>query len=284
VFNREFEVLYEAYREGRENPLEPLPVQYADFALWQRRWLEGGALEKGLEYWKGQLAGVERLELPADRARPLVPTYVGGAYQVVLTEEQAAGVKRVSQENQVTLYMTLLAGLGVLLGRYSGQEDIVVGSPIANRQDAQLEGLIGFFLNTLVLRMRVSREKSFRELLEEVRGTTLEAYRYQDIPFERLVEMLAPERSLNGTPLCQVVLTMHNTPWVAQRLGELALENVTDDEFQVRFDLTVHAWEAGGKVGFSWLYNKDVFAGRRIEQMARHYVRVLETIITNAAD
>jgi amino acid adenylation domain-containing protein len=285
VFNREFEVLYEAYREGRENPLEPLPVQYADFAVWQRKWLEGGALEEGLEYWKGQLAGIEeRLELPADRVRPAQPTYAGGAYRVVLTEEQAAGVKRICQENQVTLYMLLLAGLGVLLARYSGQEDIVVGSPIANRQDAQLEGLIGFFLNTLVLRMRVSGEKSFRELLEEVRRTTLEAYRYQDVPFERLVEMLAPERSLNGTPLCQVVLTMHNTPWVAQRLGELALESVTDDEFQVRFDLTVHAWEADGKVGFSWLYNKDVFAGRRIEQMARHYVRVLETIITNAAD
>jgi hypothetical protein len=282
VFNREFEVLYEAYREGRENPLEPLPVQYADFALWQRRWLEGGALEEGLEYWKGQLAGVERLELPTDRARPAQPTYAGGAYQVVLTKEQTAGVKRVSQENQVTLYMTLLAGLGVLLARYSGQEDIVVGSPIANRQDAELEGLIGFFLNTLVLRMRVSGAKSFRELLEEVRRTTLEAYRYQDVPFERLVEMLAPERSLNGTPLCQVVLTMHNTPRVAPRLGELVLENVTGDEYQVRFDLTVHVWEANEKVGFSWLYNKDVFAGWRIEQMAQHYVRVLEAVIENA--
>src|SRR6266849_5275516 len=164
VFNREFMMLYEAYREGRENPLKPLAVQYADFALWQRNWLEGGALEQGLAYWKEQLAGIpERLELPTDRPRPAMQTFVAELCHVGLSKELTAGLKRVSQENQATLYMTLLSGLAVLLSRYSGQDDIVVGSPIANRQDAQLEEMIGFFVNTLVMRVRVQPRESFRE-------------------------------------------------------------------------------------------------------------------------
>ena len=198
VFNREFMVLYEAFREGRESPLKELGVQYADFAMWQREWLEGGALDEGLKYWKEKLEGIpEELELPRDHARPAVQTFGAEVCQVSLTKELTAGLKRISRESQATLYMTMLAGFAVLLSRYSGQEDIVVGSPIANRQEAQLEEMIGFFVNTLVMRVKVEREKSFRELLGEVRRTALEAYRYQDVPFERLVEELAPERSLN---------------------------------------------------------------------------------------
>ena len=213
VFNRELTILYEAYREGRENPLKALAVQYADFAMWQRSWLEGGALDEGLKYWKEQLAGIpERLELPTDRARPAVQTFGAEVWQGGCRAELVAGLKRVSRESQATLYMTLLAAFGVLLSRYSGQDDIVVGSPIANRQEAQLEEMIGFFVNTLVMRVRVKGEMSFRELLGEVRGTALEAYRYQDVPFERLVEELSPQRSLNTTPVFQVVFALQNAP------------------------------------------------------------------------
>jgi acyl carrier protein len=191
VFNHELMVLYEAFGEGRENPLRPLSVQYADFALWQRRWLDGGALDRGLSYWKQQLAGIPaRLELPADRPRPAMQTFVGEACSMTLSAVQVAGLKRLSQDHQSTLYMTLLAVFGMLLSRYSGQDDIVVGSPIANRQEEQLEALIGFFVNSLVMRVRLQGEMSFRELLSGVRQTALAAYEHQDVPFERLVEEL----------------------------------------------------------------------------------------------
>jgi len=284
LFNREFTVLYEAYRERRENPLQPLAVQYADFALWQRSWLEGGALEQGLEYWKEQLVGIpERLELPTDRPRPVMQTFVADVCHVSLPKELATALKQLSQTNRATLYMTLLAGFEVLLSRYSGQDDIVVGSPIANRQEAQLEEMIGFFVNTLVMRVRVKAEMSFRELLEEVRGTALEAYQYQDVPFERLVEELSPERSLNRTPVFQVTFALQNAPWEPQRLKGLEAEPVRGDEFRVRYDLEVHAWEEEGEIKFSWLYNRDLFDRWRIEQMAGHYVRVLE-VVTEDAD
>src|SRR5262249_26580477 len=219
VFNHEFSVLYEAYREGRENPLRPLGVQYADFAMWQRGWLDEERLGGGIDYWKRQLAGIPvRLELPTDRPRPSVQTFGAEACYVRLTGEQAAGLKRRSQENYTTLYMTLLAGFGVLMSRYSGQDDIVVGTPIANRQEAQLEEMIGFFVNTLVMRVRVEREMSFSELLEEVRRAALEAYQHQDVPFERLVEELSPPRSLNTPPLFQVLFVLQNAPQVEQRM------------------------------------------------------------------
>ena len=242
IFNREFAVLYEAYREGREDPLKPLAVQYADFALWQRSWLEGGALDEGLGYWKKQLAGMpEQLELPTDRPRPAVRTFEAEACQQVVSAAQVAGLKRLSEEHQATLYMTLLAAFGVLLSRYSGQDDIVVGSPIANRQEVQLEEMIGFFVNTLVMRMRVKGEMSFGELMGEVRKTALEAYQHQEIPFERLVEELSPERSLNRTPVFQVSFALQNAPWVPAHLKGLEVEPVRGGELRVRFDLEVHA-------------------------------------------
>jgi amino acid adenylation domain-containing protein/non-ribosomal peptide synthase protein (TIGR01720 family) len=282
IFNRELEALYEAYQEGRENPLKPLEVQYADFALWQRKWLEEGALDEGLKYWKEQLAGMsESLELPTDRVRPPVQTFVADVHRVKLSAEQTARLKLLSQQNQVTLYMTLLAAFAVLLSRYSGQDDIVVGSAIANRQDAQLEELIGFFVNTLAMRVRVKARMSFRELLKEVQATTLEAYQYQDAPFERLVEELSPKRSLDRTPVFQVTFTLQNAPWVPQRMKALEIEVIRSDEVRVRFDLEAHAWERDGKIEFSWGYKRELFDRWRIEQMARHYVRVLEAAVAN---
>jgi len=174
--------------------------------------------------------------------------------------------------------MTLLAGFGVLMSRYSGQDDIVVGTPIANRQEARLEEMIGFFINTLVMRVRVEREKSFTELLGEVRRMALEAYQHQDVPFERLVEELSPPRSLNTTPLLQVLFALQNAPRVERRMEGMEIEPVGGDDLRVRFDLEMHAWESGDEVWFYLVYNRDLFDRWRMEQMGRHYLRALEAV------
>jgi amino acid adenylation domain-containing protein len=277
VFNRELMELYAAYQESRENPLEPLEVQYADFALWQRSWLEGGVLEEGLNYWKKQLNGIpEQLELPADRARPLLQTFGAEVCQVRMPAKQAEALLQMSRQNECTLYMSLLAAFAVLLSRYSGQDDIVLGSPIANRQDAKLEKLIGFFVNTLVMRVGINEERSFRELLREVRRTALEAYRYQDVPFERIVEELNVERSLNRTPVFQVMFALQNVRWESQQLQQIEVQLEGSAEPRARFDLAVHAYEHDGALAFLWVYKSDLFDRWRMEQMARHYLRVLE--------
>ena len=279
VFNREFMVLYEAFRAGREDPLPPLAVQYADFALWQRRWLEAGALTAGLRYWREQLAGMpDRLALPTDRPRPVRQTFEAEVCQVVVSAAETAAIKQLGQTQQATLYMTLLAAFGVLLARHTGQDDIVVGSPIANRQDAQLEGLIGFFVNSLVLRLRVRPAQRFTDVLAEVRQTALEAYRYQDVPFERLVEELRPPRSLNTSPIFQVTFALQNAPMGTPQFTGLAVEPLPDAELRVRFDLEVHAAEHDGQLVVTWVYNRALFDRWRIEQMARHYAQVLRAV------
>jgi amino acid adenylation domain-containing protein len=283
VFNRELMKLYAAHVGGLEEGLGELAVQYADYALWQREWLEGGELEEGLRYWKRQLAGIpERLELPADRARPAVQTFAGDACRVSLSEQLTKGLKRVSQENRATLYMTLLAGFAVLLSRYSGQEEVVVGTPIANRQDQQLEGLIGLFVNTLVMRIGVKPGMSLRELLGEVRRMALEAYQHQEIPFEKLVEELSPQRSLNTSPIFQVLFVLQNAPWELQRFEGVDVSPMRADEMKVSFDLELYAWESEGKIHFYWLYNRELFDRWRMEQMAGHYVRVVEAMVGDA--
>ena len=280
VFNREFMVLYEAFRAGREDPLPPLAVQYADFALWQRRWLEAGALTAGLRYWREQLAGMpDRLALPTDRPRPVRQTFEAEVCQVVVSAAETAAIKQLGQTQQATLYMTLLAAFGVLLARHTGQDDIVVGSPIANRQDAQLEGLIGFFVNSLVLRLRVRPAQRFTDVLAEVRQTALEAYRYQDVPFERLVEELQPQRSVNAMPVFQVMFAQQNAPAVAQQLGGLEVERIHGHELRGRFDLEVHSFERDGRIRLLWVYNQSVFDEWRIDQMARHFVQVLRAVV-----
>ena len=282
VFNRELVGLYEAFRTGRENPLPELAVQYADFTLWQREWMQEEWLKGELGYWRQQLAGIpERLELCTDHPRPAVQTFKAELCHVKLNTETAGKLKQLSQSQQATLYMTLLAAFGVLLARYSGQEDIVVGSPIANRQEAELEELIGFFVNSLVLRMGVKAGISFQELLGEVRRTALEAYQHQDVPFERLVEELSPQRSLNTTPLFQVVFAYQNAPWLPQAGQGLRLEPVLGEELRVRFDLEVHAQEQAGEIETDWVYNKDLFDRWRIQQMAGHFIRVLELVVEN---
>ena len=188
------------FAAGRTRPLKALPVQYADYALWQRERLEGEELERQLAYWKSQLADAPALALPTDLARPLQPSFAGGRHSLVLAPEITARLKELSRQENATLFMTLLAAFQLLLCRYSGQEDISVGIPAANRNHVELEELIGFFLDTLVLRTDLSGAPSFRELLRRVQKVTLEAYAHADVPFEKLVQELQPERSLNQTP------------------------------------------------------------------------------------
>jgi pristinamycin I synthase 3 and 4 len=280
VFNREFMLLYEAFQQGRENPLPPLSLQYADFALWQRKWLNEEALARDVEYWRKQLAGIpEQLQLPRDRPRQAMQTYKADYCSATISASQAAALKQLSQRHQSTLYMTLLSAFAVLLGRYSGQDDIVVGSPIANRREARLEDLVGFFVNSLVMRTRLDSRQSFTGLVAQVRKTALEAYQHQDVPFERLVEALSPERSLNKTPIFQVVFALQNAPMGSQQLSGLEVERIAGDELLVRFDLELHVFELENEIGFYWLYNQGLFDHSRMEQMARHYVKLLHEIV-----
>jgi amino acid adenylation domain-containing protein len=273
VFMREFRDLYEAYSQGRENPLPDLPLQFADFALWQMHEASEGLLDEDLQFWKTHLAEIpDELEIPRDRPRPPVQTYAADACGITLPAEKVAALKRCGRS---TLYMTLLTAFAVQMHRYSGQNDIVVGSPVANRQDELLEGLIGFFANMLVMRVGVNPNASFSELLEEVRDLALETYRHQHIPFERLVEVLPLRRSLNRTPIFQVVFALQNASSETQGLKGLEVEEIGTETWSVRFDLEVHAIERSGKLEIVWIYNRDLFDRWRIEQMARHYEQLL---------
>ena len=282
VFNNEFMQFYEAFHKGEANPLQPLALQYADYAIWQRRLLTEEKVANDLQYWKNQLAGIpEQLELPKDRLRQARRTYGADVCSITVPAEILAALKRVGHAYDATLYMALLSTFALLLQRYSGQDDIVVGSPIANRQDSQLEQLIGFFVNSLIMRVRVNAGQSLPELLAAVRGTALEAYQHQDLPFERLVEELSPERRLNAAPIFQVVFALQNAGMAAEEFRNLHVEAVAADEPRVRIDLEVHAVEHNGVLDFHWLYSRDLFDRWRMEQMAAHYLRLLEAVVGN---
>jgi hypothetical protein len=279
---REVAALYKAYQEGQESPLEELAVQYADYAVWQREWLAGEVLEGQLEYWRRQLAGAPAvLELPADRPRPRVQSYRGATSEFRLNEELTAGLKELSRRSGVTLFMTLLAGFEVLLWRLSGQEDICVGTAIANRTRRETEGVIGFFVNTLVLRAELSGELSFRELLGRVREVCLGAYGHQEVPFERLVEELRPERSLSHSPLFQVAFGLDNAPREELELPGLKLSAMALEDEVVRFDLTLWVSEGAGGLSGHWTYRTELFDAQRIEQMSRQWERLLENMVAN---
>jgi hypothetical protein len=222
---REVSRLYEAYRSGLESPLPALPIQYADYAAWQREWLNGEVGERELSYWREQLEGAPAvLELPTDKVRPTEQRHGGAHHSFSLPVELTRQLRELSRSESASLFMTLLAGWQLLLGRYSGQDDVVVGTPIANRHRAEVEPLIGFFVNTLALRTRLEEGLSFRALLRQVKETALEAYAHQDVPFEKLVEELQPERSLSHTPLFQVFFALQNAPVGELKLPGLALQ------------------------------------------------------------
>jgi hypothetical protein len=204
ILFRELTTLYEAFSRNQTSPLADLPVQYADFALWQRQWLQGEVLETQLSYWKKQLSRTPILELPTDRPRFAVQTFRGARQSFIVPKALSVEIKALSRRNRVTLFMTLVAAFQTLLSRYAGQEDIPIGAPIANRSRVEIEGLIGFFANTLVLRTDLSGNPTFQELLSRVREVALGAYANQDLPFERLIEELNPDRDLSRNPLLQI--------------------------------------------------------------------------------
>ena len=282
VFVCELAALYKAYTQGKPSPLTPLPIQYADFALWQRQWLQGEVLQSQLNYWQQQLANTPALlSLPTDRPRPAVQTFVGAHLEFALSETLTAKLTQLSQQQGVTLFMTLLSAFDTLLYRYTGQEDILVGSPIANRNRSEIEGLIGFFVNTLVMRTDLSGNPSFSELLLRVREMALFAYAHQDLPFETLVEVLQPQRNLSHTPLFQVMFALQNAPLNRVELTGLTLSDLPIESATAKFDLTLAMGNtATGLVGV-WEYNTDLFDASTLSRLAGHFVTLLESIVAN---
>jgi len=279
---KEVATLYEAYRRGQESPLAELEVQYGDYAAWQQEWLQGEELEEQLRYWRRQLGGVlPVLELPADRLRPAVQSYRGRQRVFRLPDELGAGVKALSRREGVTLFMTLLAGYQVLLNRYTGADDLLIGTAVAGRTQKQTEPLLGCFVNTLVLRTDVSGNPRFRQLLRRVREVTLSAYAHQETPFEKVVEALQPERSLGQTPLFQVAFGVQNTPPLALELAGLQLRTIAAPQELGRFELTVWVVETGAGLQVRWSYNTDLFEESRIEQMQHHYEMLLHSIVAD---
>ncbi|NBD14538.1 non-ribosomal peptide synthetase, partial [Corallococcus silvisoli] len=279
VLVRELVGLYEAFSAGHPPSLAPLPIQYADFSAWQRQWLQGEALETQLGYWKHQLAGApSALELLTDHPRPALQSYAGASLAVHLPRTLADSLKALAGREGATPFMVLLAAFQVLLSRYSGQDDISVGSPIAGRTQAETEGLIGFFVNTLVLRTRMTAETSFRELLAQVRGTTLAAYEHQHLPFEKLVEAVQPVRDPSRSPLFQVMFVLQNAPTEALRVPGLTFQQAAAEAHSAKFDLTLTLQDSPeGFVG--WLeYNTALFERDTVARMAGHLRTLLEAV------
>ncbi|MEH2375500.1 amino acid adenylation domain-containing protein [Nostoc sp.] len=281
VVNSELSAHYRAIVTGSSVVL-PLPVQYADFTLWQRQWLTNEVLERQLSYWKQQLAGaLPLLEVPTDRLRPAIQTFRGATEQFKLDSKLTSALRQLSQESGSTLFMTLLAGFVVLMSRYSGQTDLLVGSPIANRNRKEIEGLIGFFVNILALRFDLSKEPTFADLLTQVRQVTQNAYDHQDLPFEMLVEKLQLERNLAHNPLVQVIFALQNAPTSPWDLPGLKVEEMPWELDAVRFDLEVHFWETPeGLEGFC-CYSTDLFDGTTIARMMKHFQNLLVAIALN---
>lgn len=280
VLFRELAALYMARLTGQPANLPELPVQYPDFAIWQRGWLKGDLLQEQLQYWKRQLEGAPGLlQLPTDRPRPAVQIFRGGMHLFSLPAALLDKVKALTEATQSTLFMALLSAFKLLLYRYTGQEDLVVGTPIANRTRPELENLVGFFVNTLVLRTRVHGGFSFRQLLGRVREVTLGAYSYQDIPFEKLVEELQPERSLSYNPLFQVMFAMQNMGKVVQASVEQNTGGAAIGTGVAKFDLTSFMLETTQGIQAGFEYNSDLFDGVTVARLARHYETLLHAAI-----
>ncbi|HEV2727753.1 MAG TPA: condensation domain-containing protein, partial [Solirubrobacterales bacterium] len=269
--------LYAAYARGEASPLEELPIQYADFAVWQRERMSGEALERELAYWRAQLGGeLPVLELPTDRPRPPVQSYKGAVAPFRLSEEVAAGLRAMSRERGCTLFMTLLAGFQALLHRYTGQTDIVVGSPVAGRNRAEVEPLIGFFVNTLALRADLSGGPSFGELMRRVREVSLGAYAHQEVPFERVVEALGVGRELSRSAVFQAAFTMQGeAAEAALSLPGLTLSRVATETVTAKFDLTLFVEDAGNHLRGYLEYNTELYEAATARRLSAHLASLL---------
>ena len=273
ILGRELQALYPAFATGQPSPLAPLAIQYGDFAVWQRRRLQGQALDEQLTYWKERLTDAPTLEMPTDRPRPPTASFRGAAHSVIYPSSLLSAVRGLGHEEGATLFMTLLAGFQLLLARYSGQDDVVVGVPVANRDRVELESVIGFFVNTLAMRTRLTDRMTVRELLRQVRTTAIEAYAHQDLPFERLVEALQPRRDLSRNPVFQVVFQLFAGH--GHGSAQAVLPTIDVQATTAKFDLTVHMTECAEGLFARFEYSTDLFDASTIARLAAHYERLL---------
>lgn len=282
VIIREVAAFYNAINNGQPVPVDEMPIQYADFAAWQRDWLHGDVLKNQLDYWKKQLAGQQAiLELPADHPRPAIQSFHGQRISFSLNTQVSRSLREISRQEGVTLFMTTLAAFKAFLFRYTGQPDISVGSPIANRNQAEIEGLIGFFVNTLVMRSQISGKMTFRELLQQVRDVALGAYAHQDLPFEKLVEEMQIPRDMSHTPLFQVVFDLQNSLLESFEIPGLKLSVIDTENETAKFDLMLQLEEGGAQIKGMVEYNTDLFEATTIRRMVQHFENLLTAITQN---
>jgi amino acid adenylation domain-containing protein len=283
ILVRELSTLYQAYSEGKQSPLQDLPLQYTDFAVWQRQYLSGERLDRQVSFWKQLLEGAPpHLDLPCDRARPPIQTFHGSQLSATIPIALRQALEQLSRKTGVTLFMTLLSAFIVLLSRYSGQDDIVVGSPIAGRNHGELEKLVGFFVNTLPFRAKVSANPSFRELLFTIRETTLDAYAHQDLPFEKLVEEIKPERDQSRNPIFQVMFALQNVPNESADFSALKVSRFgAGHAINSKFDLSVFVVEQPDTLSAVFEFNTDLFDASTVEQMQAHWLTLLSAIVSD---
>ncbi|HZS43863.1 MAG TPA: condensation domain-containing protein, partial [Blastocatellia bacterium] len=281
VLIQELTAIYEAFSTGLCSGLAPLRIQYADVASWQRQQLQGEALEKVRSYWRNQLSGdLPLLEVPTDRPRPQSQGYNGAQRRIVLPSLLAKGLAEFSQHESVTLFTTLLAAFFVLLHRYTGQSDLIVSFPVANRRSSELEGLIGFFVNTLVARVKAEGNQSFRELLDRVRQVTFDALEHQDMPFEKLIEDLQPNRSLSHPTLSQVMFSFQQSPMRALTVSDLSVRLLETHNGTSKRDWTLTIEQSDGLTG-SLEYNTDIFDSSTIARIEGHWLVLLQEVVSN---
>ncbi|KJY85929.1 condensation domain-containing protein, partial [Pseudoalteromonas piscicida] len=283
ILVNEFSRLYTAYVQGQDNPLPPLAIQYGDYAHWQRNYLQGAVLNEQLAYWKKQLADLPVLHsLPLDNPRPAVQSFAGNLHVSRIEQATHQRLMAMCQERGATLFMGLHAVFSVLLARYSNEQDIVVGTPVANREQVEVAGLIGFFVNTLVLRSNLSDNPSFHALLEQSKNMLLDAYAHQQVPFEQIVERLRPGRSPGHTPLFQVMIALQNNAQSRLSLPGLSLSGIEEEgEGTAKFDLTLNIKESSEGLFLSWGYSSALFKAQTIERMAGHFEVLLSSLLTS---
>ncbi|MGB3300746.1 MAG: amino acid adenylation domain-containing protein, partial [Phormidesmis sp.] len=282
ILIHELATFYRAALIGKPATLPPLPVQYADFSIWQRNWLQGEVFNRQLDYWRNQLdANQPILQLPTDRGRSRLQTYRGAVEQFSLSKQLSEQLRDLGQQSSATLFMTLLSAFKVLLYRYTGQTDLTVGTPIANRHRAEVEGLIGLFVNTLVLRSRLNPHESFKTLLDQIKATTWAAYDHQDLPFEQLVEALQPERDLSYSPLFQVKFRLENQSNKTLDLPGLTFQRLPQSVITAKLDLSVDLYETAEGIVGGFEYNRDLFDPETIQRMVGHFKRLLTSIVAH---
>ncbi|RYE87063.1 MAG: non-ribosomal peptide synthetase, partial [Oxalobacteraceae bacterium] len=279
VMVRELGALYAAFSQGRGDPLEPLPLQYADYAAWQRAHLQGEVLAAQSAFWKAHLDGAPTLlSMPTDRPRPARQSYAGASLTLDLPAPLTAALRALGQRHGSTMFMVMMAGWSALLGRMAGQQDVVVGMPVANRRRTEFEGLIGFFVNTLALRVRLADDPTVADLLQQVKASTLGAYDNQDLPFEQVVELVQPVRSMSHGPLFQVMLNMSNAPGGALELPGLTLGEVEQVNDTAQFDLSLMLTDAGDRIACNLNYATALFDAASMARLLVHFEVLLNAM------